>query len=112
MKKTIILVALVGLFMSCKSGQNNASSSSKEMNQLVKIMQGSYSSEKQSVVDTSYFIVTDRYNEWKSSKEAEEKQRAIKGSESYFLKNIVNSKKRRRDNRSERSFGDWRSREF
>ena len=44
--------------MSCKSAQNSASSSSKEMNQLVKIMQGSYSSEKQSVVDTSYFNIS------------------------------------------------------
>ena len=58
MKKTIILVVFIGFFISCKSGQNNASTISKEMGELVTIMQGSYSSEKQSIVDTTYFNIS------------------------------------------------------
>ena len=58
MKKTIILLSAFFLFIGCKSSQNTASSISKEMNELVSIMQGSYSSEKQSVKDTSYFNIS------------------------------------------------------
>ena len=58
MKKTIILLSAFFLFIGCKSSQNTTSSISKEMNELVSIMQGSYSSEKQSVKDTSYFNIS------------------------------------------------------
>ena len=58
MKKTIILLSAIALFIGCKPTQDKSSSSSKEMNELVNIMQGSYSSEKQSIVDTSYFNIS------------------------------------------------------
>ena len=58
MKKTIILLTFISLFISCKSSQDNTSSTSKEMSELVNIMQGSYSSEKQSIVDTTYFNIS------------------------------------------------------
>jgi hypothetical protein len=58
MKKIIILVAFFVLLLSCKSSQNNSSTSSAAMNELVNIMQGFYSSEKQSVVDTTYFNIS------------------------------------------------------
>lgn len=58
MKKTVILILLIGLFISCKSSQNNSSSGSAAMKELVNIMQGSYSSEKQSIADTTYFNIS------------------------------------------------------
>ena len=58
MKKTVILILLIGLFISCKSSQNNSSSVSAAMKELVNIMQGSYSSEKQSIADTTYFNIS------------------------------------------------------
>ena len=58
MKKTIILLSAIALLIGCKPTQDKSSSSSKEMDELVSIMQGSYSSEKQSIVDTSYFNIS------------------------------------------------------
>ena len=58
MKKTIILLSAIALFIGCKPTQDKSSSNSKEMDELVNIMQGSYSSEKQSIVDTSYFNIS------------------------------------------------------
>lgn len=58
MKKTIILIAFIGIVMSCKSSQNNTTTPNKEMDELVSIMQGSYSSEKQSIADTTYFNIS------------------------------------------------------
>jgi len=59
MKKTIILITFIGLFISCKSSQGNASrTDSAAMDELVNIMQGFYSSEKQSVADTTYFNIS------------------------------------------------------
>ena len=67
MKKTIILLSAIALFISCKPSQNPTSTDTKELNELVTIMQGSYSSEKQSVVDTSYFNISLRMIPiWKS----------------------------------------------
>lgn len=59
MKKTIILITFIGLLISCKSSQGNASrTDSAAMEELVNIMQGFYSSEKQSVADTTYFNIS------------------------------------------------------
>ena len=58
MKKTIILLSAIALLIGCKPTQDKSSSSTKEMDELVSIMQGSYSSEKQSIVDTSYFNIS------------------------------------------------------
>ena len=57
--KKLFLIALLGIAItSCKSGQNVASKSEAHLNELVSIMQGTYSSEKQSVKDTSYFNIS------------------------------------------------------
>jgi hypothetical protein len=57
--KKIFLIAVLGIAIaSCKSGQNVGSKSEAHLNELVSIMQGTYSSEKQSVKDTSYFNIS------------------------------------------------------
>ncbi|MBL0012902.1 MAG: chromophore lyase CpcT/CpeT [Flavobacterium sp.] len=57
--KKLFLIAILGIAIaSCKSGQNVASKSEAHLNELVSIMQGTYSSEKQSVKDTSYFNIS------------------------------------------------------
>ena len=57
--KKLFLIAILGIAIaSCKSGQNVASKSEANLNELVSIMQGTYSSEKQSVKDTSYFNIS------------------------------------------------------
>lgn len=58
MKKIITLSVFICLFISCKSSQNKSANTSKELDELVNIMQGSYSSEKQSVADTTYFNIS------------------------------------------------------
>lgn len=50
---------ILGIAMtSCKTGQSTVSKSESNLNELVSIMQGTYSSEKQSVKDTSYFNIS------------------------------------------------------
>ena len=57
--KKLFLMTLLGIAIaSCKSGHNVASKSEAHLNELVSIMQGTYSSEKQSVKDTSYFNIS------------------------------------------------------
>ena len=57
--KKLFLLAILGIAISsCKSGQNAVSKSESNLKELITIMQGSYSSEKQSVKDTSYFNIS------------------------------------------------------
>lgn len=59
MKRTIVLFFSVSIILiGCKSSQNKNSVNSKYLNELITIMQGNYSSEKQSVKDTSYFNIS------------------------------------------------------
>jgi CpeT protein len=58
MKKIFLFVVLSIAIASCKSNQNLASKSESNLKELITIMQGSYSSEKQSVKDTSYFNIS------------------------------------------------------
>lgn len=59
MNKTIVLLLSISiLFIGCKSGQDKKYSDGKYLNELITIMQGNYSSEKQSVRDTSYFNIS------------------------------------------------------
>lgn len=58
MKKLLALFTVSVLIISCKSSQNAAPSDSKEMKELISIMQGSYTSEKQSRMDTTYFNIS------------------------------------------------------
>lgn len=58
MKKTLLIAILFITIASCKSNQNLVSKSESNLKELITIMQGSYSSEKQSVKDTSYFNIS------------------------------------------------------
>lgn len=58
MKKTFLLLAGLALFISCKSTQNQSSKNSDSLNELVSIMQGHYSSEKQSIDDKDYYNIS------------------------------------------------------
>ena len=57
MKRAIILFFVVAVAVSCKSGQSSASKNVSNLNELVSLMQGTYSSEKQSIVDTTYYNI-------------------------------------------------------
>ena len=57
MKKIILSLCLVLVILSCKSGQNKVESDA-HLKELTTIMQGSYSSEKQSIADTTYFNIS------------------------------------------------------
>ena len=66
MKKALFIVAAMVLLISCKSVQNQ-SNNSKELQELVTVMQGHYSSEKQSVVDKDYYNISLRMTPiWKA----------------------------------------------
>jgi CpeT protein len=58
MKKNLLFIVLAVAIVSCKTSQNSVSKSEANMNELATIMQGTYSSEKQSVKDTSYFNIS------------------------------------------------------
>ena len=58
MKKTIIILSAFIVCMGCKSGQDVSSKNSAEMRELVAIMQGHYSSEKQSKADEDYYNIS------------------------------------------------------
>lgn len=58
MKKTLLLLAGITLFLGCKSSQNQSSKNSDALKELVSIMQGHYSSEKQSIADKDYFNIS------------------------------------------------------
>lgn len=58
MKKTITILSVFVVFMGCKSGQDVSSKNSTEMRELVTIMQGHYSSEKQSKADEDYYNIS------------------------------------------------------
>ena len=58
MTKTLLLVAAFLVLVSCKSGQNATFNNSSALNELVSIMQGHYSSEKQSKTDTDYYNIS------------------------------------------------------
>jgi len=58
MKKILFIAFVVLGLASCKSTQTAASKSEANLNELVAIMQGTYSSEKQSVADTTYFNIS------------------------------------------------------
>ena len=57
-KKTFLLLAAIALFIGCKSAQNTSSKTSDALNELVSIMQGHYSSEKQSTEDKEYYNIS------------------------------------------------------
>lgn len=58
MKKTFLLLAGITLLISCKPTQNQSSKNSDALNELVSIMQGHYSSEKQSIADSDYYNIS------------------------------------------------------
>ncbi len=59
MKKTITLLFIVAIsFLGCKSSQSTNSKNSTYLKELVTIMQGNYSSQKQSEKDSSYFNIS------------------------------------------------------
>ena len=65
MKKTIVLLVAILLTTACKTSQNQ--SESKELKELVSIMQGHYSSEKQALADKDYYNISLRMTPiWKS----------------------------------------------
>ncbi len=68
MKKiSITLITIAFLTLCCNSAKTNSSSTSSGLNELISIMQGNYSSEKQSIKDTSYFNISLRMVPiWKS----------------------------------------------
>lgn len=57
MKKIIFFLCVAVSMMACKSNQI-AGSNQSNLEELVTIMQGTYSSEKQSVADTSYYNIS------------------------------------------------------
>lgn len=66
MKKTLFILATISLLIGCKSGQNQ-SKNSKELQELVTVMQGHYSSEKQSIADKDYYNISLRMTPiWKT----------------------------------------------
>lgn len=66
MKKTILFLAITTLLISCKCAQNQ-SGDSKELKELVTVMQGHYSSEKQAVADKDYYNISLRMTPiWKT----------------------------------------------
>ncbi len=60
MKKLLLFILISTSLFSCKSGQNGLKISKSELNmkELIAIMQGNYSSEKQSKKDTTYFNIS------------------------------------------------------
>lgn len=58
MKKALFILAVMALFISCKSGQNQSVKNSSELQELVSVMQGHYSSEKQSIADQDYYNIS------------------------------------------------------
>jgi len=65
MKKAIVLLIAILLTTACKTNQNQ--SESKELKELVSIMQGHYSSEKQALADKDYYNISLRMTPiWKS----------------------------------------------
>jgi hypothetical protein len=65
MKKAIVLFIAILLTTACKTSQNQ--SESKELKELVSIMQGHYSSEKQALADKDYYNISLRMTPiWKS----------------------------------------------
>ncbi|MBL7887452.1 MAG: chromophore lyase CpcT/CpeT [Flavobacterium sp.] len=57
MKNSILLLFTL-VIISCKSGKNSGNQSEANLNELVTIMQGQYSSEAHSKRDTSYFNIS------------------------------------------------------
>ncbi len=57
MKSVIILFFVVAVAVSCKSGQSSTAKNTSHLNELVSVMQGAYSSEKQSITDTTYYNI-------------------------------------------------------
>jgi len=65
--KKMLFVLIVVAMASCKSGQTSISKSDAHFKELIAIMQGTYSSEKQSIADTTYFNISLRMVPiWKS----------------------------------------------
>lgn len=58
MKKNILLLILVSFSAFTTNAQSKKNTNEKYLNELVSIMQGHYSSEKQSVADTTYFNIS------------------------------------------------------
>ncbi|NNT72532.1 hypothetical protein HKT18_09920 [Flavobacterium sp. IMCC34852] len=66
MKKTVLFLAVSLMLIGCKSVQNQ-SKNSKELQELVTVMQGHYSSEKQSIADKDYYNISLRMTPiWKA----------------------------------------------
>nr|WP_294775649.1 chromophore lyase CpcT/CpeT [uncultured Flavobacterium sp.] len=67
MKKALFYLAAMALFISCKSGQIQSFKNSSELQELVNVMQGHYSSEKQSKADEDYYNISLRMTPiWKT----------------------------------------------
>ncbi len=58
MRKTFPFIFIFIFLISCKSAQNGTAKNEAQLNELVSIMQGGYTSEKQSVADTSYYNIS------------------------------------------------------
>lgn len=58
MKKNILLLILISFSVFTSNAQSKKKANEKYLNELVSIMQGHYSSEKQSVADTTYFNIS------------------------------------------------------
>jgi CpeT protein len=63
MKRIILLLSFLSVIISCDTAQSSHKNSpkektSKELAELVSIMQGNYTSEKQSKIDKSYYNIT------------------------------------------------------
>ena len=67
MRKTIPFILIFIFLFSCKSAHDSAVHNEAQLTELVSIMQGNYSSEKQSVADTSYYNISLRMTPiWKN----------------------------------------------
>lgn len=58
MKKNILVLILISFSVFTSNAQSKKKANEKYLNELVSIMQGHYSSEKQSVADTTYFNIS------------------------------------------------------
>ena len=58
MKKNIVLILLISFNIFVGTAQSNKNKDEKYFKELIKIMQGHYSSEKQSKADTTYFNIS------------------------------------------------------
>ncbi len=58
MRRTVLVLFVAFVIFSCKSTYQSGTTKDADLNELVTLMQGNYSSEKQSIQDTSYFNIS------------------------------------------------------